>query len=355
MDKITEIISNLNTEKVIQILIAIGVIIVFKILSSTISKIIIKIFRVKNKEKKDIKKNPFYIPLKVIITFIGIYIALNIVRDALEISEGTINLINRIIKILMILLVAKAFGQGLDERDGILNKIQSKTGKEVDETTTKLITKTIKVAIYVVAGFMVITELGYDISGFIAGLGIGGVVITLAAQDTAKSFIGGIGLFIDKPFKVGDYIKVGQYEGTVEEMKFRTTSIRTGENSVLHVPNSEMSISAIINYSEIQTRRINTELIIDINTNLDKMQKIKNMLQDMLNSYEIVKKDTIQVYFKEISANGMKISVIAYINESNYKNYMEIKEQINYNIIEILRSEGIGLSQKAQTVYVQNS
>ncbi len=355
MDKITEIISNLNTEKVIQILIAIGVIIVFKILSSTISKIIIKIFRVKNKEKKDIKKNPFYIPLKVIITFIGIYIALNIVRDALEISEGTINLINRIIKILMILLVAKAFGQGLDERDGILNKIQSKTGKEVDETTTKLIMKTIKVAIYVVAGFMVITELGYDISGFIAGLGIGGVVITLAAQDTAKSFIGGIGLFIDKPFKVGDYIKVGQYEGTVEEMKFRTTSIRTGENSVLHVPNSEMSISAIINYSEIQTRRINIELIIDINTNLDKMQKIKNMLQDMLNSYEIVKKDTIQVYFKEISANGMKISVIAYINESNYKNYMEIKEQINYNIIEILRNEGIGLSQKAQTVYVQNS
>lgn len=354
MDKITEIISNLNSEKVIQILIAIGIIIIFRILSSTVSKLIIKIFRVKNKEKKDIRKNPFYIPLKVIITFIGIYIALNIVRDALEISEGTLILINKIIKILMILLVAKAFGQGLDESDGILNKIKTKTDKEVDETTTKLVIKTIKVAIYVIAGFMVITELGYDISGFVAGLGIGGVVITLAAQDTAKSFIGGIGLFIDKPFKVGDYIKVGQYEGTVEEMKFRTTSIRTGENSVLHVPNSEMSVSAIINYSEIQTRRINTELIIDINTNINKIQKIKNMIEDMLNSYEIIKKDTIQVYFKDISANGMKMSIIVYINESNYKKYMEIKEQINYNIIEILRSEGIELSQRAQTVYVQN-
>ena len=355
MDKITEIISNLNSEKVIQILIAIGVIIVFRILSSAVSKLIIKIFRVKSKEKKDIRKNPFYIPLRVIITFIGIYIALNIVRDALEISEEIINLINRIIKIFMILLVSKAFGQGLDERDGILNKIQTKTGKEVDETTTKLLMKTIKVAIYVVAGFMVITELGYDISGFITGLGIGGVVITLAAQDTAKSFIGGIGLFIDKPFKVGDYIKVGQYEGTVEEMKFRTTYIRTSDNCVLHVPNSEMSVSAIINYSEIQTRRINAELIIDINTNINKIQKIKNMIEDMLNSYEIIKKDTIQVYFKDISANGMKMSIIAYINESNYTKYMQIREQINYNIMEILRNEGIELSQRTQTVYVQNS
>ncbi len=354
MGKITEIISNLDSEKVIQILIAIGVIIVFRILSSTISKLIIKIFRVKSKEKKDIRENPFYVPLKVIITFIGIYIALNIVKDALVIRPETIGIITKIIKILMILLVAKAFGQGLDERNEILNKIQTKTGKEIDETTTKLLMKTIKVAIYVVAGFMVITELGYNISGFITGLGIGGVVITLAAQDTAKSFIGGIGLFIDKPFKVGDYIRVGQYEGTVEEMKFRTTNIRTSDNCVLHVPNSEMSISAIINYSEIQTRRINTELIIDINTNINKIQNVKNMIEDMLNSYEIIKKDTIQVYFKDISANGMKMSVIAYINESNYSKYMQIREQINYNIMEILRSEGIELSQRAQTVYVQN-
>ena len=355
MDKITEIISNLNSEKIIQILIAIGVILIFKILSSSVAKLIIKIFRVKSKEKKDIRKNPFYIPLKVIITFIGIYIALNFVKNALEISDGTLILINKIIKILMILLVAKAFGQGLDEKDEILDKFQTKTGKEIDETTVNLIIKIIKIAIYVIAGFMVITELGYNISGFITGLGIGGVVITLAAQDTAKSFIGGASIFIDKPFKIGDYIKVGQYEGTVEEIKFRTTNIRTSDNSVLHIPNSEMSVSAIINYSEIQTRKIAIELMMDINTNLSKVQKIKNMIEDMLNSYEIIKKDTIQVYFKEISTNGIKISIITYINESNYSKYMEIKEQINYNIIEMLRNENVELSQKTQTVYVQNS
>ena len=112
-----------------------------------------------------------------------------------------------------------------------------------------------KIAIYVLAGFMVISELGYNISGLITGLGLSSVVITLAAQDTAKSLIGGLAIFLDKPFKVGDYIKVDQYEGTVEEIRFRTTSIRTLENTVLHIANSEMSVAAIINYSEMEKRR----------------------------------------------------------------------------------------------------
>ena len=83
-----------------------------------------------------------------------------------------------------------------------------------------------------------VSELGYNISGFVTSLGIGGVVITLAAQDTAKSLIGGALIILDKPFKVGDYIKVGTFEGIVEEITFRSTNIRTLDNSVLHIPNS---------------------------------------------------------------------------------------------------------------------
>ena len=237
MEKIEQIINNLNIEVVIQIAIAIGVVIVFRILSSVVSGLIIRILRTENKEKIDVKKNPFYLPLRTIFTFIGVYIALNMIKDVATIRPEIQSIIYKSIKILMILLVAKAFGDSLDERNGVFTKIRKKSNKEIDQSTINILLRTIKIGIYIIAGFMVISELGYNISGFITGLGISGVVITLAAQDTAKSLIGGIAIFLDRPFKVGDYIKVDQYEGTVEDIKFRTTSIRTLENSVLHIPN----------------------------------------------------------------------------------------------------------------------
>ena len=178
-----------------KIAIALGIVIIFKILSSILSKIIIKILRINKKEKVDVSKNPFYRPLKTIFTFIGIYVALNFIKETMAISVTSEAIINKTLKIAMIIFVAKAFGEGLNEKNGILTKI--KTNKEIDQGTRNVILKAIRIVIYVIAAFMVISELGYDISGFITSLGIGGVVITLAAQDTAKSLIGGALIILD--------------------------------------------------------------------------------------------------------------------------------------------------------------
>ena len=213
--------------------------------------------------------------------------------------------------------------------------------------------KTIRIVIYVLATFFVISELGYDISGFIASLGIGGVVITLAAQDTAKSLIGGALIILDKPFKVGDYIKVGTYEGTVEEIKFRSTNIRTLDNSVLHVPNSEMSISAIINYSEMKRRRYFSRITLQLNTRLENVENARLQIQQMLEKRTDIIQDTISVKFQDISTNGIDIVVIAYINETNYYKFLEVKEQINYAIMAILQNEGLELAYNTQIVYLK--
>ena len=353
MEKIEQIINNLNIEVVIQIAIAIGVVIVFRILSSVVSGLIIRILRTKNKEKIDVKKNPFYLPLRTIFTFIGVYIALNMIKDVATIRPEIQSIIYKSIKILMILLVAKAFGDSLDERNGVFTKIRKKSNKEIDQSTINILLRTIKIGIYIIAGFMVISELGYNISGFITGLGISGVVITLAAQDTAKSLIGGIAIFLDRPFKVGDYIKVDQYEGTVEDIKFRTTSIRTLENSVLHIPNSEMSVAAIINYGEMEKRRYYAKLILEFDTKLEKVENVKNKIGKMLIQRDDIEKDSIMINFQEISDNGMDFVVIAYIDKTNYAEYLEIKEQINYEIMDILASENVEIAYNTQTIYLK--
>ena len=338
---------------IIQIAITIGIILVFRILSSILSKIIIKILRTKNKEKTDVRKNPFYKPLKTIFTFIGIYVALNFLKQEMTISIELEAIINKIIKITMIIFVAKAFGESLDEKNGLFTKFKTKGNKEIDSGTISIILKGIRIIIYIIAAFMVISELGYNISGFVTSLGIGGVVITLAAQDTAKSLIGGALIILDKPFKVGDYIKVGTFEGTVEEITFRSTNIRTLENSVLHIPNSEMSISAIINYNEMEKRRYFSILTLELSTKLEKVEEVKNQIQQMLQSRTDIIKDSINVKFENISANGMDLLIIAYINETNYGKFLEIKEQINYAVMAILQNQGVELAYNTQTIYVK--
>ena len=353
MGNFEQIISELNVEVVIQIIIAIGVIFVFRILSSVVSSIIIKMLRPKGNEKISVKKNPFYLPLRTIFTFVGIYIALNIIKNATTISPDIQSILDKGIKILLILFVAKAFGEGLDEKNKVFVKIRNKSNRDIDKSTMNAILRITKIAIYVLAGFMVISELGYNISGFITGLGLSSVVITLAAQDTAKSLIGGLAIFLDKPFKVGDYIKVDQYEGTVEEIRFRTTSIRTLENTVLHVANSEMSVSAIINYSEMEKRRYYAKLVLEFGTSLKKVELVKNKINSMLMQMDEIEKETIMINFKEISDNGMDLVVIAYINRTNYAEYLDIKEEINYNIMKILENEGVEMAYNTQTMYLK--
>jgi len=343
----------IDMQIIIQIVIALGIVIVFRILSSLVSKIIIKIFKTKNKEKTDVRKNPFYRPIKTIFTFIGVYIALNFLKETIAISLELEAIINKALKIAMIIFVAKAFGEGLDDKNGLFAKIKTKSNKEIDPGTRTVILKAIRIIIYIIAAFMVISELGYDISGFITSLGIGGVVITLAAQDTAKSLIGGALIILDKPFKVGDYIKVGTFEGTVEEITFRSTNIRTLDNSVLHIPNSEMSISAIINFSEMEKRRYFSRLTLELNTKLENVEIVRNQIFEMLQSREDIIQGSVTVKFESISANGMDLLIIGYINEIDYGKFLEIKEQINYSIMSILQNQGVELAYNTQTVYVK--
>ena len=346
----------MDIEIITQIAIAIGIVLVFRILSSAVSGIIIKILTYKKGEKKQVKENPFYLPLKTIFTFIGIYVGLYMVKDVIEISGRAESIIEKTMRIAMILFVAKSFTKGLNEENILVSKIRSRKGKEIDKVTMGAILRTSRIGIYILAGFMIISELGYNISGFITGIGISGIVLTLAAQDTAKSLIGGISIFLDKPYKVGDYIKVGNYEGTVELIKFRSTNIRTLDNTVLHVPNSEMASASIINYGEMQKRRYYTKLTLELDTPLEKIERVAEQIEKMLREREdIIKDGKISVKFQEISDNGFKLIINAYVNETKYWQFLYHKEDINYKIMSILQKENVELAYNTQTLYVKNS
>ena len=225
--------------------------------------------------------------------------------------------------------------------------------KDVQDSMFDFILKLVRAVIYIIAGFIVISILGINLNGLIAGLGAGGVILTLIAQDTAKNLVGGLVIFLDKPFIVGDWIEIEKYEGTVEDITFRSTRIRTFENSLVNVPNSLISSSSITNWSKMEKRRYKTVLCIQIDTPLEKLEKFKSRIEDMLQKREAIYDDSIIVKFDEIADNGINILISSYTDSVDYPSYLREKEKINYKIMKILREEDIELAYDTKTVYMK--
>ena len=250
MEQINEFIDSLTSLKIIDIVIAIAIILVFKLLSSTISYIIIRMFKLKTKKAKEIRESAFYNPLRIFFIILGIYLAILYLKTPLNIEQQVMNIITVIFKIISTAVFAVGLAKSFTLQSSIVKKAREKAKRQYDDATVEFGLKIVRVIIYIIAAFIILTILNININGLIAGLGIGGLIVTLAAQDTAKNLFGGLVIFLDKPFSVGDWIQMDNFEGTIEDITFRTTRIRTFENSLVNVPNSIISDSSVINWSK---------------------------------------------------------------------------------------------------------
>lgn len=353
MEQLVEIMEKIMSIKIVDIAIAIGIIIFFRIFSGSISYIIIRMFKWKEKNRKKIKESAFYKPLKTFFIVLGFYMAIVFLKFPLQIKDELMIWVTKIFKIISVIVFAKGLANSFLNDSSLTKKMKERWNKKIEDSMFSFILKAIRGIIYTVAGFIVITELGFDLSGLVAGLGIGGVILTLAAQDTAKNLFGGLVVFIDKPFVVGDWIQMDTFEGTVEDITFRSTRIRTFENSVVNVPNSIISNASIINWSKMEKRRYKLNLIIELDTPLEKLERFKMKVQDMLQSREAIFDDSIIVKFDTIADNGLNVLICSYTDSVDYASYLAEKEDINYKIMKILQEENIELAYDTKTVLLK--
>lgn len=355
MEQLKEWMATITSIEIIDVIIAIGIIIFFRIFSAGMSYAIIKMFKWKEKSKKKIKENAFYRPLRLFFILLGFYLAILFLKIPLQLSAEVMEWVTKIFRIVSIMVFANGLAKSFSDDSSLSRKMKEKWNQKVDDSMFLFILKVIRGIIYVIAGFIVITELGVNLNGLVAGLGIGGVIVTLAAQDTAKNLFGGLVIFIDKPFVVGDWIQMDTFEGTVEDITFRSTRVRTFENSLVNIPNSIISNASIINWSKMEKRRYKLNLTIELDTPLDKLEKFKSRVKDMLQAREAIFDDSIIVKFDTISDNGLNVLICSYTDSVDYNSYLAEKEDINYKIMRILQEEHIELAYDTKTVLVKNS
>lgn len=353
MEQISNFILNITSDQIIDIIIAIGIVVGFRIFSPSLAYTIIRIFKFKTRNKKKIKQSAFYKPLRVFFSLFGIYIAVVFLKQPLKISNEVMAIVNKAFKIISVIAFAKGLAESFTAESTLVKKMKEKMNRDLEDSMFDFLLKVVRAIIYVVAGFIVITLLGINLNGLVAGLGISGVIVTLAAQDTAKNLFGGLIIFLDKPFKVGDWIEMSPFEGTVEDITFRSTRIRTFENSVVNIPNSVISESSVINWSKMEKRRYKTNLCIQIDTPLEKIEKFQVKVKEMLQEKEGIYDESIIVKFDEIKDNGINILVCSYTDSVDYTSYLAEKENINRKIMKILKEENIELAYDTKTVYVK--
>ncbi len=336
MDGIGEFIEIVKSKEIVDIIIAVVIFVVFVILSSIFAKIIMKCFKIKS--EKLAKKPKVYKILKFIWIVSGTYISLLF----LALPVNFMSIITKIFKLALIYGITRFVANLIQPNMKVFEKMRP-DNEHKNAHTIRLIVKGIRAIIYLIGAFIFISELGYDLSGLITGLGISSVVIALAAQDLAKNLFGGFAIITDKTFIIGDTIEVNGIYGVVEDITFRTTRIRKLDNTVTTMPNSVLADSEIINWSKIKKRRYDCEFKLSLETNQKEVESlIKKIASELQKNNDIIK-DSIRVYFSGIESDGYKITIYLYTKIIDYDEYIEFVSDLNCELVSVFNKENIKL------------
>ncbi|MBU1667918.1 mechanosensitive ion channel family protein [bacterium] len=196
---------------------------------------------------------------------------------------------------------------------------------------------------------------GINVTGLVAGLGIGGLAFALAAKDTAANLFGSIALLLDKSIRIGEWIKIDNVEGTVEDIGMRTTKIRSFQKSLITLPNQMIANSPIENFSRRGIRRIKMTIGLTYDAKSEQIEKIILDIKTMLRNHEgIAQNETMLVNFTTFDDSSLGILIYTFSKTSNWEKYLSIQEDINLKIMKIIEENNATFAFPSQSLYIEN-
>lgn len=226
----------------------------------------------------------------------------------------------------------------------------------MSKSVSRFLAAVFNVLVVALAIVIILSELDYDINGLIAGLGLGGLTIALAAKESAENFFGGLVLITEKPFEIGDYISTNSVEGTVEDINLRSTKIRLSSGSLTVVPNANLSSSPITNWSGVmKKRRARFLLQLEYNTSAKQLKEFINSVQTLLETDPEILNESILVHFIEFGESSLNVQVVYYTALPGMADHLRINERINYGIIQLAQQYKVGFAFPTRTLYIQDT
>lgn len=209
----------------------------------------------------------------------------------------------------------------------------------------------VKIIIVIIGMLVWLDNIGYKVSTLLAGLGIGGIAIALAAQKSLENLIGAATLYMATPVRVGDFCRYGDKLGTVEEIGLRSTRIRTLDRTVVSVPNAEFAAMPLENFADREKIRFNPKLHLRYGTTPQQLSKIITEIEKLLNQHTRVAEEPNIARFVGFGTYSLEINVLAFVMTTDYLEYMEIAEELNMRILEIIDAAGAELATPVQGLF----
>lgn len=228
------------------------------------------------------------------------------------------------------------------------------TGFTIEERLLPFLRTIIRIMIVVIALLIILREWGFDISGLVASVGIIGLAISLAAQDTVANFFGFTTIVGDRPFNVGDFIKTGDTSGIVEHVGMRSTRLRQLDQALVTVPNNKLANAAVLNWTQLKKRRMSATLQLTYSTTSAQMRVLLTHLRDLLNARPLVEASSVRVFFIGFGDHALEVLVIADIFLPDWAAFTAEKELINLEIMELVEKLGLQFAFPTQTLHIES-
>ncbi len=254
-----------------------------------------------------------------------------------------------------IAMVAFLFQAGLWISAAILKYIELKREQELEENpgavaAMDILTFVIRVAIWSVVLLAILDNLGINITTLVAGLGVGGIAVALAAQNILGDLFASLSIVLDKPFVVGDFLILDDYLGSVEKVGIKTTRIRSLSGEQLVFSNNDLLSSRIRNYGRMFERRVLFSLGVTYQTPAEKLKRIPGIIREAVEAQDHIRFD--RAHFQKYGDFALIFEVVYYVLSADYNHYMDIQQAINLQIFEEFEQAGIEFAYPTQTLYL---
>jgi len=309
-------------------------------------------------EFDDILLKSLQLPLTFLIVLVSLVFFTEILNDTYQLFDDFNK--PKILYVLTIIIIAWTLIKVLDNyynSKSFLKGLKSSDDPVVIEQTYEITIRIFKIIVILISLLTLMQEFGLSISGLLAFGGVGGLVVGLAAKDLLSNFFGGLMIYFDRPFKVGEFIKSPDrnIEGIVESIGWRLTVVRTFSKNVLYIPNSAFSNIIVENATRMTNRRIN-EVIGLRYEDLDKIPEIVNKVRAYLDqNNNIDHSNKPVVYFKSFSASSCDFFIYAFTNTKDWREFLEIKEDVLYQTSKIISENNAAIAFPTTTIdWTQN-
>lgn len=248
-----------------------------------------------------------------------------------------------------------------DAGHGLLMLLLKRSSLNINDTITELASALGHMLCFMLGIVMVAREWDYDVTAFVASLGIGAIAIALAAKDSLANIFGSIIIITERPFDIGDWISANNVEGIVERITFRSTCVRTFYQELVYIPNSLLSNAPIINYTQRQKYRIQFLLGVTYSTTREQIQNVCLQIRRLCERMDEIYNEGIDVNFFEFGDSSLNIRIVCYAkvpdNTKNYalKNaiYYQIRGKFNLEVMKILEANGVSCAFPSRSIYFE--